>query len=101
MSLIYAKDKEFHIHTTSEDVGRYVILPGDPGRCEKIARHFDNAEKVAENREFVTYTGQLEGVKVSVRGGHFYPGGNLRRNAAGSVRRRFGDCHRSHPDGGN
>ena len=66
MSLIYAKDKEFHIHTTSEDVGRYVILPGDPGRCEKIARHFDNAEKVAENREFVTYTGQLEGVKVSV-----------------------------------
>ena len=36
MSLIYAKDKEFHIHTTSEDVGRYVILPGDPGRCEKI-----------------------------------------------------------------
>lgn len=66
MSLIYAKDKEFHIHTTSEDVGRYVILPGDPGRCEKIARHFDNAEKVAENREFVTYTGQLEWVKVSV-----------------------------------
>ena len=66
MSLIYAKDKEFHIHTTSEDVGRYVILPVDPGRCEKIARHFDNAEKVAENREFVTYTGQLEGVKVSV-----------------------------------
>ena len=66
MSLIYAKDKEFHIHTTSEDVGRYVILPGDPGRCEKIARHFDNAEKVAENREFITYTGQLEGVKVSV-----------------------------------
>lgn len=66
MSLVYAKDKEFHIHTTSEDVGRYVILPGDPGRCEKIARHFENAEKVAENREFVTYTGQLEGVKVSV-----------------------------------
>lgn len=66
MSLVYAKDKEFHIHTTPEDVGRYVILPGDPGRCEKIARHFDNAKKVAENREFVTYTGQLEGVKVSV-----------------------------------
>lgn len=66
MSLVYAKDKEFHIHTTPEDVGRYVILPGDPGRCEKIARHFDNAKKVAENREFVTYIGQLEGVKVSV-----------------------------------
>ena len=66
MALVYAKDKEYHIHTTPDLVGRYVILPGDPGRCEKIARHFEGAEKVAENREFVTYTGYLEGEKVSV-----------------------------------
>lgn len=66
MSLVYAKDREFHLHTTPENVGRYVILPGDPGRCEKIAAYFDHGEKVAENREFVTYTGELEGVKVSV-----------------------------------
>ena len=66
MSLVYAKGKEFHIHTTPDLVGRYVILPGDPGRCEKIARHFEGAKKVAENREFVTYTGYLEGEKVSV-----------------------------------
>lgn len=66
MSLVYAKDREFHLHTTPENVGRYVILPGDPGRCEKIAAYFDHREKVAENREFVTYTGELEGVKVSV-----------------------------------
>lgn len=66
MALVYAKGKEFHIQTVPEDVGKYVILPGDPGRCEKIAGYFDNAKKVAENREFVTYTGELEGVKVSV-----------------------------------
>ncbi len=66
MSLIYAKGKEFHIQTTPKIVGKYVILPGDPGRCEKIAKYFDHAEKVAQNREFVTYTGELDGEKVSV-----------------------------------
>ena len=48
------------------EVGRYVILPGDPKRCEKIARHFDDAKLIADNREFTTYTGTLDGVKVSV-----------------------------------
>lgn len=48
------------------DVGRYVILPGDPGRCEKIAKYFDNAVLVAQNREYTTYTGTLLGEKVSV-----------------------------------
>lgn len=66
MSLVYAKGKEFHINVAKGEVGRYVILPGDPGRCEKIASYLDNPVKVASNREYVTYTGELEGVKVSV-----------------------------------
>lgn len=66
MALIYSKGSEYHIHTTPETVGKYVILPGDPGRTEKIASYFDNAEKVAENREFTTWTGTLDGTKVSV-----------------------------------
>ena len=45
---------------------RYVILPGDPKRCEKIAQYFDDAKLVADSREYVTYTGYLEGTKVSV-----------------------------------
>ncbi|MBQ7679548.1 MAG: uridine phosphorylase [Butyrivibrio sp.] len=57
---------QYHIQTKPGDVGRYVILPGDPGRCKSIAAHLDNAEKVAENREYVTYTGTLDGVPVSV-----------------------------------
>lgn len=55
-----------HIKCKKGDVGRYVILPGDPGRVEKIASYLENPVKVAENREFVTYTGELDGVRVSV-----------------------------------
>lgn len=66
MSLIYAEEKEYHIGVGKGEVGRYVILPGDPGRCEKIAAYLDNPQKVAQNREYTTYTGTLEGVLVSV-----------------------------------
>ncbi len=58
--------KQYHIHVGRGDIGKYVILPGDPKRCEKIARHFSDARFVADNREYVTYTGYLDGVKVSV-----------------------------------
>lgn len=57
---------QYHLQIRPGDVGRYVILPGDPKRCEKIAKHFEDAKLVADNREFVTYTGYLEGEKVSV-----------------------------------
>ena len=59
-------EKQFHIHCVEGDVGRYCILPGDPGRCESIAALFDNAKHVAQNREFNIYTGTLLGEKVSV-----------------------------------
>lgn len=57
---------QYHLHIRRGDVGRYVILPGDPKRCQKIAEHFDDAKLVADSREFVTYTGYLDGEKVSV-----------------------------------
>lgn len=56
----------YHIQMKEGDVGRYVFLPGDPGRCEKIAEHFDDPELIAYNREYKTYTGTLLGEKVSV-----------------------------------
>ena len=58
--------KQYHIGVGVGDVGEYVILPGDPKRCEKIAQYFDDAELVGDSREYVTYTGYLDGVKVSV-----------------------------------
>ena len=59
-------EKQYHIHCEEGDVGRYVILPGDPGRCEKIAALFDDAHFVSQNREYTIYTGTLLGEKVSV-----------------------------------
>ena len=59
-------EKQFHIKCAAGDVGRYVILPGDPGRCESIAELFDEPRFVSFNREFKIYTGSLLGEKVSV-----------------------------------
>lgn len=57
---------QYHIGVKTGEVGRYVLLPGDPKRCAKIAAHFDNPVLIADSREYVTYTGSLDGVKVSV-----------------------------------
>lgn len=64
----YSEDasRQYHIQVAAGEVGRYVILPGDPKRCAKIARYFENPVLIADNREFVTYTGTLDGEKVSV-----------------------------------
>lgn len=58
--------KQYHTQTQKGDVGRYVLMPGDPGRVPLIAAKLENAVHVATNREYVTYTGWLEGEKVSV-----------------------------------
>lgn len=58
--------KQYHTGVSSQDIGKYVILPGDPKRCKKIAEYFENARLVADVREYTTYTGTFDGVKVSV-----------------------------------
>ena len=58
-------EKMFHIHCKKGDVGRYCILPGDPGRVESIAAYFDDAKQIAYNREFNVWTGHLLGEKVT------------------------------------
>jgi uridine phosphorylase len=64
----YSEDpnRQYHIQVAKGEVGRYVILPGDPKRCAKIAKYFDDPVLIADSREYVTYTGTLDGVKVSV-----------------------------------
>ncbi len=57
---------QYHIRCKEGDVGRYCFLPGDPGRCEAIAQHFDNPVHIGMNREYNIYTGTLLGEKVSV-----------------------------------
>ena len=57
---------QFHIRCNPGDVGKYVFLPGDPGRCEAIASYFDDPVHIGMNREYNIYTGYLLGEKVSV-----------------------------------
>ena len=57
---------QYHIRCKPGDVAKYVILPGDPGRVPLIASYLDSARKIAENREYVTYTGTWKGIGISV-----------------------------------
>lgn len=61
-----SRQVQFHIQCAPGQVGKYCILPGDPGRCESIARYFDDPVHVQTKREYTTYTGTLLGEKVSV-----------------------------------
>lgn len=60
------KEALFHLQCDLQKIGRYCILPGDPGRCEAIAAHLEEAEFCASNREFTIYTGRLCGEAVTV-----------------------------------
>ena len=51
------QEMPFHIRCRASEVGRYCLMPGDPGRCEKIAQHFDNPVFISSNREYTVYTG--------------------------------------------
>ena len=66
MAVVYSPDEEFHLRIRKGDVGEFVILCGDPGRCEKIAKYFDDARFIVANREYTIYTGTLEGTQISV-----------------------------------
>ena len=66
MATVYSPNEEFHLKIRPGDVGRYILLCGDPARTEKIAAYFDTAEFVKSNREYTIWTGTLEGEKVSV-----------------------------------
>ncbi|MCG2676956.1 uridine phosphorylase, partial [bacterium] len=59
------KEREYHIGLKKGDVGRYVLLPGDPARTEIIAKYFDEAKEMAFNREYRTFTGTVDGIKIS------------------------------------
>ena len=58
--------KQYHIVLDENDAAEYCILPGDPGRCEQIAKYFDNPYFVANNREYTTWAGTLDGARVLV-----------------------------------
>ena len=110
MSIYTEEGVQRHLGVKKGQVGRYVILPGDPKRCAKIAAYLDRAEFIADNREFVTYTGYLDGEMVSVhrhrgadegRGRHIYPHGNLWGRGPGRTGGRHRDRLWGYPHGGD
>lgn len=66
MASIMEGERQFHIHTKPEEVGRYVLLCGDPERVPVMAGYLDDSAIVAKNREFTVYSGTLSGEKVTV-----------------------------------
>ena len=61
-----SSQKMMHIGVSADEIGQYVFLPGSVERSTLISKYFDDPRKMCHNREFLTYTGTLEGVKVSV-----------------------------------
>ena len=59
-------DKLYHINLDDSHKAKYAILPGDPGRVEKIARNLDNPRFLGQNREYTAWVGELEGEPVLV-----------------------------------
>lgn len=56
---------QYHLHIKPGDISRYVLIPGDPGRVSRIASYWDKWWKVAEHREYITYSGYYKGVFIS------------------------------------
>jgi uridine phosphorylase len=58
--------KMMHIGLSQGDIGEYVFLPGSPERSEKISKYLDGTVEAGYHREFRTFTGALNGTRVSV-----------------------------------
>ncbi len=57
--------KQYHIQLDEGDCAPYVLLPGDPGRVEQVAELWDESRKVAQNREYVSYSGTYKGMPIT------------------------------------
>ena len=66
VKMLSSHEKQYHINVGAGEVGKYCILPGDPGRCEKIAAYFDGPYHVSTNREYCIYNGNIAGETVTV-----------------------------------
>ena len=56
----------YHVGFDDSHGAKYAILPGDPGRVEKIAAFLENPRFHCQNREYTTWLGELLGERVLV-----------------------------------
>ena len=59
-------EKLYHIGFDDTHGAKYVILPGDPGRVQKIAEYLENPRFHCQNREYTTWLGEIDGQTVMV-----------------------------------
>ncbi len=58
-------NRQYHINCRKGDLAEYLLVPGDPDRVPKIAKHWDYAKEISSRREFCSFTGEYKGVPVS------------------------------------
>ncbi len=58
--------KQPHLQVEAGDVNDVALLPGDPGRVDRIAAHCEDATTVAENREYKVVTATYDGVDLTI-----------------------------------
>jgi uridine phosphorylase len=56
---------QYHVRVKPGDVGKYVLLPGDPDRVLRIAKYLTDPEEIVFHREYRTVTGTYKGITVS------------------------------------
>lgn len=56
----------YHLHLLPDQIAPIIITVGDPDRVPLVSRHFDVVEHRARKREFVTHTGRLGNIRLSV-----------------------------------
>jgi len=55
-----------HLRITAGAMPRYCLIPGDPGRAERIAKRFEQPVEVIRNREYLGFRGRVDGVPIGV-----------------------------------
>jgi uridine phosphorylase len=55
----------YHLKLKPNQIGKKIIIAGDPGRIKSISAHFDQIDHIVENREFITHTGKYNGETVT------------------------------------
>jgi uridine phosphorylase len=58
--------KQPHLLVEAGDLHDVALLPGDPGRVDRIADHCEDSETVAENREYKVVNAVYEGRELTI-----------------------------------
>lgn len=58
--------KQPHLLVEPGELADIALVPGDPGRVDRIADHCDDAETVAQNREYKLVNASYEGCELTI-----------------------------------